>query len=646
MKIPLYRRQTQMTRDSGARNLTAMASGSDYAAPANAAFRLGATGVETGKFLADVGITEVKQENATMLANEQSKFSDFLFKTQQEILDGPVGQAKTIEMPQTTVNGTVINKMEVPGETQQQHSARLQSLISERVKKQAARIENSNVRRRFSSAAAAKVQTSLPGITATLRAKYLDHHRAKLNTLDASERRHVSTLTGMVRQNHIDSHARTIEEQGRDANDTEVAITKRIMNFRSNADEDLISQEMLAIENVNGKDKEEAYGVLKKSLLDPKNYTSLNPDARNRLLSRMQREEEGASSSYANFLNNRDKTNETKRRQKQVKTFDVILDRSRKYRAQIANGETPAGLKPTMADLRDARAVTAPQREYLQKVMNGEDIVTNTKLFADLTSQIDEAVTDEDLEEIKDDILEHAEDDRLGGKATTELFEQIDGLKLKTPDALQRSDYRKLLKAAVGGNATKRKGRADESYRESEIINYYNDLLRDGVTPGVAYVAASSRAKADTEEKTAAMIQSLPEPLYNLFEFKNGNLEDTVNIQNSQGKTEAVQIYTPEKILSVKSEMMNFVLEQMSGIEIKNKIEIDGIGGSGKRLTEAELGEAQRVDDPSKRMSQKDRMSVRALFMLEKRIDQITDLLTILGKKPAVAPSVGKGRGG
>ena len=39
-------------------------------------------------------------------------------------------------------------------------------------------------------------------------------------------------------------------------------------------------------------------------------------------------------------------------------------------------------------------------------------------------------------------------------------------------------------------------------------------------------------------------------------------------------------------------------------------------------------------------------MSVRALFMLEKRIDQITGLLTILGKKPDAAPNVGKGRGG
>ena len=96
MKIPLYRRQTQMTRDSGARPLSAFASPSDYAAPANAAFELGGAIAGAGRALGDIAVTEAKQENATLQAAEEAKFADFVFKTQQEALTGPVGQSQKV----------------------------------------------------------------------------------------------------------------------------------------------------------------------------------------------------------------------------------------------------------------------------------------------------------------------------------------------------------------------------------------------------------------------------------------------------------------------------------------------------------------------------------------------------------------------
>jgi len=69
LTVPLYRRQTQMTRDSGARPLSAFASPSDYAAPANAAFELGGAVGAAGRMVGDIAVTEAKQENATLLAS-------------------------------------------------------------------------------------------------------------------------------------------------------------------------------------------------------------------------------------------------------------------------------------------------------------------------------------------------------------------------------------------------------------------------------------------------------------------------------------------------------------------------------------------------------------------------------------------------
>ena len=79
MKVPIYQRQTQLTRDAGARPLSAMASPGAYAGPANAAFGMGKAISGVGDMLGDIGLTEMRQESATMLASEEAKFSDFVF---------------------------------------------------------------------------------------------------------------------------------------------------------------------------------------------------------------------------------------------------------------------------------------------------------------------------------------------------------------------------------------------------------------------------------------------------------------------------------------------------------------------------------------------------------------------------------------
>ena len=56
-------------------------------------------------------------------------------------------------------------------------------------------------------------------------------------------------------------------------------------------------------------------------------------------------------------------------------------------------------------------------------------------------------------------------------------------------------------------------------------------------------------------------------------------------------------------------------------------VDFDG-SDDGSRMTQAELGAAQRrPDEDGKRLSQKDRMSVRRLFALERQAEQIVDSL-------------------
>ena len=74
MKIPLYQRQTALTRDSGARPLSAMASPGAYAQPANAAFQMGQAISGVGEMVGNIAIMEEKQENATLQIQRHNTF--------------------------------------------------------------------------------------------------------------------------------------------------------------------------------------------------------------------------------------------------------------------------------------------------------------------------------------------------------------------------------------------------------------------------------------------------------------------------------------------------------------------------------------------------------------------------------------------
>ena len=92
MKVPIYQRQTQLTRDAGARPLSAMASPGAYAQPANAAFGMGKAISGAGEVFGDIAIAEMRQESATMLASEESKFADAILEVKTDAVAGPIGQ--------------------------------------------------------------------------------------------------------------------------------------------------------------------------------------------------------------------------------------------------------------------------------------------------------------------------------------------------------------------------------------------------------------------------------------------------------------------------------------------------------------------------------------------------------------------------
>tara|TARA_R100000458_G_scaffold32050_3_gene29372 strand:- start:771 stop:2771 length:2001 start_codon:yes stop_codon:yes gene_type:complete len=636
MKIPLYRRQTQMTRDSGARPLSAFASPSDYAAPANAAVELGGAIAGAGRALGDIAVTEAKQENATLQAAEEAKFADFVFKTQQEALTGPVGQSQKVpanpNLPSDYPNALRL-MVDGPAETQQQHVSRVQRSLANEISRQAARIPDRDVRRRFTASAQATMRSALPGLSATYRTRYLDRHRATMNQSDVSMRRHVGTLKGLPRQQQINKHVDRIRQDGANQFETEVNINARVQKFLSGTDQDLVRQEIVSIERMDDSQQERAYDNLFIRLNDNAQFRNLEQDDRIKLQKFVANQSERAGTSYANRISTETARNEKVRKDTQLATYESLQKRILDYRQYVLSDGQGTPVNPvTEADISGLRSVTKPMRDSLRKMMRGEDTIYNPKLYKDLLDQVDEAVTDEDLEAIREDVTDYNLDGQLGGLAAQEIRKQIDGLKTKTPDALERKRYRNALKQALGANATRfQSSRTDETLREAEIINFYNDQLQRGVLPGVAYVNAIERGKAKTIENVTALVQSLPPQLYNLFSFGTQNKiqlpgDDETDLRKKKQKND-------EFISDTQTKMLRYLRNQISGIEAKYDLEIDGALPTPEdaipsdRMTPQQLGEQQRLKDKEKRLTKKDRMTVRQLFTLERRIEQIITTL-------------------
>ena len=661
MKIPQYRRQTALTADSGARPLSVSASPSAYAAPANAAFQLGAQIVKGGQQLGDIAVTELKQENATLQAAEENKFSDFLFQAQQDVLTAPVGQSQTITTPQNTANGIVFNEVQLPAETQQAHMARVRSLLSERITKQAAKIPDRDVARRFKAAAAAKMRAALPGLNTTLRTRYLDRYKAEMNRSDETERRRIGTLTGATRIAAMQAHVAKIRDNGLEQGESLVDIEKRERGFLSSLDEDLVKQSMITIESMRRDEKENAYENLKVQLLDAKNFPHLDNDTRNRLIATVSGEEESAERAQTNYLNTQDARNETKRREAQLTKFERLQAQTLAARQHAITGEGPPVENITAFDISQLRELNKDQRDSLRAMMRGEDAIYNPKLYRDYVNQINEATTDSDLDEINADIHEDTARLKLGGKAASELRKQINGLKAKTPEALERKSYRDNLKQALGAFST-RYGRADEPLREAQVLDFYDSQLQKDVRPGVAYINALARAKAETGEKATALIQGLPQNLYEQFEkyfYNNKIILPGKGEKDADDKVAAKQALEQNLVFIEKSRntMLKYLRDQIEGFERKYDFEIDGVERAdgvefqermdGGAVSQQELGERQRVKDPDKRLSQKDRLSIRQLFTLEKRIELIVSTLEThaktLGAVSAKPPNEGRG---
>ena len=615
MKVPIYQRQTQLTRDAGARPLSAMASPGAYAQPANAAFGMGKAISGAGEVFGDIAIAEMRQESATMLASEESKFADAIFEVKTDAVAGPIGQSKMVPNPNPSakLGPRKSNLVQGPAETQQEHLARYRAVLTRRAAAQASRITNRNVRRKFRADAASKIQTAMPAIQTQLRVRYLDRSRAVLDNLTITKRREINQVAfdSPTRQTLINEHINKIREDGRANGEKETEIESRVRKFESRTIEDYIASEMIAAAETDDLNRIKQLQLqVQGSGIKTSDFYGLLPDIALRLEKRL-------SDLYEREDRRIDSDAERKERTDRI---DGENEREDLFRQKAAEIETARanGIAPTItaADINNL-VVDSTHKKLLLNMRYGTDVIYNGGYVRDANLLLTEAVTDDDIQ----DVLHTARNDRntglIGNKAFSAIEKTANDAIKKTPEYIEKKRYRKYLEDAFGisqrqfaiPGATRNQNviRA----KEAALMLNYEEYLEQGYRPAQAAFTVLAERKKEDKEAAQNLYDSLPRTL--LRGVFVGDVPETLTEQNIEeiiqkiknnwrAQFSALPLITP----STTSEQLR---ELQTGAEPGQPLSVKSTKGKERKIT---LRQRKRA---------------RALFNQEQRINAIYFLI-------------------
>ena len=592
-----------MTRDSGARPLSAFASPSDYAAPANAAFQQGAAIASGGRMVADIGVTEVKQENATLLASEERKLDDFIFEVQTDAVTGAIGQSKMVPNPAMPAGAGPRpgNMMLGPRETQQQHLQRYRAAIERQAAAQAARIGDRDVARRFRTAASQKLRSVLPGIQTQLRTRYLDDHRAELDSQLVSRRRSLGrqTFGSAMFNTMVDDTELLIRTRGIEANETQQNIEKKVRQFRSDVVEDYVMSQALIYSEMKTPDS------AKQLQREVANYASATSPYRDLLPDVAERLQKKLSEQYR-IDSNRLVADEERQEKKDKKAIeDNSKDEVRRIQNVIQQARSKAEAPAiTATQIRNNPLILPDKKQQLINELTGDDGIYNPDARFEYKKLIRDAITEDDLFDVERLIEADHDNNIIGNKLKLELDDDIEKRKTKTPEYEEQERYRKVVRGSLGINLFETPGagifiKDAKTAKRRLQLDKYEILLDEGMRPAEAAFRVIAEALQENKEAAGSIANSLPNSITAFLRKKGSNhkmnLDDVATMRANWAQLFRGELPSSVSLTATQDELARQV--------------------------------ALPKKDPA-RITRDQRLKARELYAIESRINAIESLLT------------------
>jgi len=524
MKIPSYQHQTGLPKQAAGQFLTTKADPNKLGLPGAAYGQLGSTVQAEGqRWFGHL----LKKERATKQAAAEAAFESTVQTTISNSKRQGVDEWLTTTTPAAPPAdiSDAADKWRSGGLTEQRQGVtERRTMISEELYKaaqrQASTIGDPVVRSRFLSAASTRISSAMPQISTNLYAKYKDYSLAvHENTANLHERAIAQFAEGDPIGEEL-----WVKEVGRirylgaegdwDEEDIEKKINgarSRITNYRANR----ALSETTTVEEVE---------VFLKDLRGNKKFIHLTPQQ----LTSIERRAE----SRATRLNNQeiaDASRADAKAERDRKTAQRIhgeeaLSKISKDRIMLARGETPDEPPLTTWDIYAAPPgfYTPETRDRLIATIQGEKVIHDPALHARMIEEIYDAFDDQELADLQDEAYKLFERGGIGGKAYGELTTSIQGMRDKTPAALEKKQYagfvkRLLVKAGVGdiyiGGAVGQAMKDDPRVPSTNASIMYENLVNEGMRPAEAYYEVALRFAEDQAEIATNVVRGMDDEI-------------------------------------------------------------------------------------------------------------------------------------
>ena len=181
-------------------------------------------------------------------------------------------------------------------------------------------------------------------------------------------------------------------------------------------------------------------------------YNKINPDRMQRIMAQVQtdldREKRAATAKQIADDNRAYVTANRNQQNLYETTADKILARQIYDQTNPADRTGPVPPIVTVTDVRKLR-LEPRQQSVLEDMVTGAKDIINPEWVNKREAEIDEAVTDEDLDVLKKQVRADQLERRIGQKARTQLIKRIEDTRAKTPEAMKIKQLRKELKSAT-----------------------------------------------------------------------------------------------------------------------------------------------------------------------------------------------------
>ena len=619
MKIPQYKRQVGFPKQTGAQFLSARANPGSFAAPGAAFADLGGTIQTEGfRWLQK----EIQTEQAAIQAQNENNFRSLLSNTRIQTAEQPVNEwtdgTYSKKVPRPGVPNSVID---IAHQIQpyKERRAFIERGLYDHANRMASRIKNKTARQRFLTTAHRDIAAFMPQLSADMRKRYKDYANGVfVENITKLERDIAMMPKGNVRNLRQKELAERIVYWAGFGNFTAEETAKEIKQSGKRIDTHNLNERY-----ANAKTPEDADAILLE-LERGDTWENIDADTVGKWMAKV--------SNRGDQLNNREIARREKEANRQEKEFDKQREATYEdysLRITAARDDLSKGVTPgeTLDEIRgevitkmDNRTFVRPEDgAKLLEMIDGQDTIFDQDYYIEMGQKIDEALTETDLDALRDEVQKQRKTRRIGGKSYMALDKHIKLRRGKTHQTTRQKSYRTTLSKMLGStmedqlmqklNLSSKNGA--EKVDAALSLKYYDDLVRiENQRPAQAFYNTIMRHfDADLQEVVAKnILKSLPDTIAETLGYN-----PAVELN-----TEGMSVYLKENITTQNlSAARKQLLLWTQGKDLPD--EVFRKTDDGKTPSIDDLGMLQREDT----ITPKQRLTARRLYEIEHQLKML-----------------------